>query len=60
VASTSTNLVVVLPFLLIGGFIALLFNELILTISFAVAASIVTAITIVPAFASRLLTIALA
>ncbi|AFY71617.1 acriflavin resistance protein [Thalassoporum mexicanum PCC 7367] len=57
VASTSTNLVVVLPFLLIGGFIALLFNELILTISFAVAASIVTAITIVPAFASRLLTL---
>lgn len=33
-ASTSTNLVAVLPFLLIGGFIALLFNELILTISF--------------------------
>ncbi|HEY9630779.1 MAG TPA: efflux RND transporter permease subunit [Coleofasciculaceae cyanobacterium] len=56
-ASTSTNLVAVLPFLLIGGFIALLFNELILTISFAVAASILVAVTIVPAMASRLLAI---
>jgi multidrug efflux pump subunit AcrB len=57
VASTSTNLVAVLPFLLIGGFIALLFNELILTISFAVAASILIAITVVPMMASRLLSI---
>jgi multidrug efflux pump subunit AcrB len=56
-ASTSTNLVAVLPFLLIGGFIALLFNELILTISFAVAASILVAITVVPMLASRLLAI---
>ncbi|MBI4782379.1 MAG: efflux RND transporter permease subunit [Oscillatoriophycideae cyanobacterium NC_groundwater_1537_Pr4_S-0.65um_50_18] len=56
-ASTSTNLVAVLPFLLIGGFIALLFNELILTISFAVAASILVAVTIVPAMASRLLAV---
>lgn len=55
VASTATNLVAVLPFLLIGGFIALLFNELILTISFAVAASILVAVTVVPALASRLL-----
>lgn len=57
VASTATNLVVVLPFLLIGGFIALLFNELILTISFAVAASILVAVTVVPMLASRLLAI---
>jgi multidrug efflux pump subunit AcrB len=57
VASTSTNLVAVLPFLLIGGFISLLFNELILTISFAVAASIVVAVTVVPMLASRLLAI---
>ncbi len=56
-ASTSTNLVAVLPFLLIGGFIALLFNELILTISFAVAASILVAVTVVPVLASRLLAI---
>lgn len=55
IASTSTNLVAVLPFLLIGGFIALLFNELILTITFSVAASILIAITVVPMFASRLL-----
>ena len=57
VASTSTNLVAVLPFLLIGGFIALLFNELILTVSFAVAASILVALTIIPMLASRLLAI---
>lgn len=56
-ASTSTNLVAVLPFLLIGGFIALIFNELILTISFAVAASILVAVTIVPMLTSRLLAI---
>ncbi|AGF52251.1 cation or drug efflux system protein [Synechocystis sp. PCC 6803] len=57
VASTSTNLVAVLPFLMIGGFIALIFNELILTISFAVAASILVAVTLVPMAASRLLAI---
>lgn len=56
-ASTSTNLVAVLPFLLIGGFISLLFNELILTISFSVAASILIAVTVVPMMASRLLAI---
>ncbi|MCC5607332.1 efflux RND transporter permease subunit [Nostoc sp. CHAB 5834] len=54
-ASTSTNLVAVLPFLLIGGFIALLFNELILTITFSVAASILIAVTVVPMLASRML-----
>ena len=57
VAATSANLVSVLPFLLIGGFISLLFNELILTISFAVVASLLVAITIVPMLASRLLSI---
>ena len=55
IASTSTNLVAVLPFILIGGFISLLFNELILTISFSIAASILIAITVVPMMASRLL-----
>ncbi|AUT03643.1 cation transporter [Nostoc sp. CENA543] len=55
IASTSTNLVAVLPFLLIGGFIALLFNELILTISFSVAASILIAATVVPMMTSRML-----
>jgi len=57
IASTATNLVAVLPFLLIGGFFSLLFNELILTISFAVAASLLIALTVVPALASRLLAI---
>ncbi len=56
-ASTATNLVAVVPFLLIGGFLALLFNELILTISFAIAASILVAVTVVPMLASRLLAI---
>lgn len=54
-ASTSTNLVAVLPFLFIGGLISLLFNQLILTISFAVGASILVAVTIVPMLASRML-----
>ncbi len=57
IASTSTNLVAVLPFLMIGGFISLLFNELILTISFAVAASILVALSVVPMLTSRLLAI---
>ncbi len=57
VASSSTNLVAVLPFLLIGGFISLLFNELVLTVSFAVAASVLVALTVVPMLTSRLLAI---
>ncbi|MEG5036123.1 efflux RND transporter permease subunit [Microcoleus sp. AT3-D2] len=54
-ASTITNLVAVLPFLLIGGLVALLFNELILTITFSVAASLIVGLTVVPMMASRLL-----
>lgn len=57
IAATGANLVSVLPFLLIGGLIALLFNELILTISFSVAASLLVAITIVPMLTSRLFAI---
>jgi multidrug efflux pump subunit AcrB len=53
-ASTTTNIVALLPFLLIGGFISLLFNELVLTIIFSVLASIVVAVTVVPAMASRM------
>lgn len=56
-ASTTTNLVSVLPFLLIGGFFSLLFSELILTISFSVAASLLVALTVVPMICSRLLAI---
>ena len=57
IASTSTNLVAVLPFLMIGGFISLIFNELILTISFAVAASSLVALSVVPMLASRWLSL---
>lgn len=57
VAATAANLVSVLPFLLVGGFVSLLFNELILTISFAVAASVVVALTVVPMLCSRLFAI---
>ncbi|MEM8807675.1 MAG: efflux RND transporter permease subunit, partial [Cyanobacteria bacterium P01_G01_bin.38] len=56
-ASTTTNLVAVFPFLLIGGFISLLFNELVLTVSFAVGASLVVALTVVPALTSRLMAV---
>ncbi|MEG4623427.1 efflux RND transporter permease subunit [Microcoleus sp. w1-18aA5] len=58
-ASTITNLVAVLPFLLIGGLVSLLFNELILTITFSVAASLIVGLTVVPMMASRLLALRL-
>jgi multidrug efflux pump subunit AcrB len=57
VASTAANLVSVLPFILVGGFISLLFNELILTICFAVIASLVVALTVVPMLSARLFAI---
>ena len=57
IASTATNLVSVLPFLLIGGLFSLLFRELILTVSFAISASLIVALTVVPMLASRMLSI---
>jgi CzcA family heavy metal efflux pump len=54
VASTTTNLASVLPFLLISGLSALLFRELILTISFAILASLPLALTLVPMLAAQL------
>jgi multidrug efflux pump subunit AcrB len=57
VASTAANLVSVLPFVLVGGFVSLLFNELILTICFAVTASLLVALTVVPMLSARLFTI---
>ncbi len=57
VAATAANLVSVLPFILIGGFISLLFNELIWTICFAVIASLVVALTVVPMLSARLFAI---
>ncbi|MCG6942221.1 MAG: efflux RND transporter permease subunit, partial [Thiohalocapsa sp.] len=53
VAATSTNLAAVLPFLFIGGLVGLLFRELIFTISAAILASLIVALTLVPALAGR-------
>ena len=53
VASTSTNLAAVLPFLFIGGLVGLLFRDLIITISAAIAASLIVALTLVPALGAR-------
>ena len=54
IASTATNLAAVVPFLLISGLAALIFRELILTISFAILASLTVALTIVPMAAAQL------
>ncbi len=54
VASTSTNLAAILPFLFVGGLVGLLFRELIITISAAIFASMVVALTLVPAWAARI------
>jgi CzcA family heavy metal efflux pump len=53
VAATSTNLAAVLPFLFIGGLVGLLFRELIFTISAAILASMLVALTLVPTWAVR-------
>jgi hydrophobe/amphiphile efflux-1 (HAE1) family protein len=52
-AGTLTNLAAVLPFLLITGMAALVFRELILTISFAVVASLAVALTLVPMLSAQ-------
>ena len=54
VASTLTNLAAVLPFLLVSGLAALLFTELVLTVSFAIAVSLGVALTLVPMLAAQL------
>ncbi|HEY9198811.1 MAG TPA: efflux RND transporter permease subunit, partial [Gammaproteobacteria bacterium] len=54
VASTSTNLAAVIPFLMIGGLSGLLFQELIITVSAAIFAAMVVALTLVPAWGVRL------
>jgi CzcA family heavy metal efflux pump len=53
IAATSTNLAAVLPFLFVGGLVGLLFRELIITISAAIIASLVVALTLVPTLAVR-------
>jgi hydrophobe/amphiphile efflux-1 (HAE1) family protein len=52
-AGTLTNLAAVAPFLLITGMAALVFQELILTISFAVVASLAVALTLVPMLSAQ-------
>lgn len=54
VASTTTNLAAVVPFLLVSGLAALIFRELILTISFAILASLGAALTLVPMMAAQM------
>jgi multidrug efflux pump subunit AcrB len=54
VAATTTNLAAVMPFLFILGLVGLLFRELIFTISAAMVASMVVALTVVPALAGRM------
>ncbi|MDH5485744.1 MAG: efflux RND transporter permease subunit, partial [Gammaproteobacteria bacterium] len=53
IASTSTNLAAILPFLFFGGLTGLLFNELIITLSASILASLIIALTVVPALAAR-------
>lgn len=54
IASTTTSLAAVVPFLFISGLIGLLFRELIFTISAAILASLLVAITLVPSLAARM------
>ncbi len=53
VASTSTNLGALLPFLFIGGMSGMLFQELIITITSAMLASLAVALTLVPALGAK-------
>ncbi len=52
-ASTTTNLAAVIPFLFIGGLIGLLFSELVITLSAAIVASLLVALTLVPALGAK-------
>ncbi|HEX6068588.1 MAG TPA: efflux RND transporter permease subunit [Longimicrobiaceae bacterium] len=53
IASTLTNLAAVVPFLLISGLAALIFRELILTISFAIIGSLLVGLSVVPMMAAQ-------
>ncbi|MEE9257205.1 MAG: efflux RND transporter permease subunit, partial [bacterium] len=55
VASTMTNVAAVLPFLLVSGYVALLFRELILTITLAFLCSLAVGLTVVAMLSARLL-----
>lgn len=54
VASTGTNLAAILPFIFIGGLTGLLFQELIITISSAMVAAVIVALTLVPALGAKI------
>jgi multidrug efflux pump subunit AcrB len=54
VAATTTNLAAIMPFLFIVGLVGLLFRELIFTIFAAMIASLVVALTVVPALAGKI------
>lgn len=51
-AGTMTNLAAVLPFLLVSGIAALVFREMIVTISFAILATLLAGLTLVPSLAA--------
>lgn len=53
-AGTLTNLAAVVPFLLVTGVAALVFREMILTITFAIVATLAAALTVVPMLAAQL------
>ena len=55
VASTSTNLAAILPFLFVSGLVGLLFSELIYTLSAAISASLIVALTVVPSLGARVI-----
>jgi hydrophobe/amphiphile efflux-1 (HAE1) family protein len=54
IAATATNLAAVVPFLLVTGLAALIFREMILTISFATVAALGVALTLVPMLSAQL------
>ncbi len=54
VASTSTNLAAILPFLFITGLVGLLFSDLIFTLTAAISASLLVALTLVPSLGARI------
>ena len=54
IAATTTNIAAVVPFLLVSGLAVLIFRELILTITFAILASLIVALTVVPMLSAQL------
>jgi len=55
VASTLTTIVVFLPIIFMGGIAAELFQELALTVTFSLLASLVVSLTLIPVMASKIL-----